>query len=148
MDQKAGEIQKMDQHKISLEELCFRFGTNLEAGLTNEAASRRNAEEGDNKLPEKEKTPAWIKFLRQITNWFDILLWVGAILCIITYIVQPSSNVPNLVLGIVLIIVILITGMITFMQSAKSDALMEGFKSMLPSACKVLREGKITQMPA
>ena len=69
-------------------------------------------------------------------------------MCIITYIVQPSSNVPNLVLGIVLIIVILITGMITFMQSAKSDALMEGFKSMLPSACKVLREGKITQMPA
>jgi hypothetical protein len=44
MDQKAGEIQKMDEHKISLEELCFRFGTNLEVGLTNEAAARRNAE--------------------------------------------------------------------------------------------------------
>ncbi len=55
---------------------------------------------------------------------------------------------PNLVLGIVLIIVILITGMITFMQSAASDALMEGFKNMLPSNSKVLRDGKITQMPA
>jgi len=73
---------------------------------------------------------------------------VGAILCIITYIIQPGSNLPNLVLGIVLIVVILLTGTITFMQSAKSDALMEGFKNMLPSVCKVLREGKITQMPA
>jgi sodium/potassium-transporting ATPase subunit alpha len=76
------------------------------------------------------------------------MLWVGSILCIITYIIQPQSNLPNLVLGIVLIVVILITGVITFMQGAKSEALMEGFKNMLPSACKVLRDGKITQMPA
>lgn len=34
------------------------------------------------------------------------------------------------------------------MQSAASDALMEGFKNMLPSNSKVLRDGKITQMPA
>jgi len=34
----------MDEHKISMEELLFRFGTSLEIGLTNEAAARRNAE--------------------------------------------------------------------------------------------------------
>jgi sodium/potassium-transporting ATPase subunit alpha len=120
MDEKAGEIQKMDEHKISMEELCYRFGTNLETGLTTEAALRRNMEEGDNKLPEKEKTPAWIRFLKELANWFAIMLWVGAILCAVTYIVQPSGNLPNLVLGIVLVIVILLTGVITFMQSAKS----------------------------
>lgn len=76
------------------------------------------------------------------------MLWVGSILCIITYIVQPASNLPNLVLGFVLIGVILLTGAITFAQGAKSEALMEGFKNMLPSACKVLRDGKITQLPA
>lgn len=105
-------------------------------------------EEGDNKLPEKKKTPAWIRFLKELANWFAIMLWVGAILCIITYIVQPVGNLPNLVLGFVLIIVILITGIITFAQGAQSEALMEGFKNMLPSVCKVLRDGKITQLPA
>lgn len=48
------------------------------------------------------------------------MLWVGSILCIITYIVQPTGNLPNLVLGFVLIIVILITGIITFAQAASS----------------------------
>jgi sodium/potassium-transporting ATPase subunit alpha len=76
------------------------------------------------------------------------MLWVGAILCVITYIIQPLGNQPNLYLGLVLVIVILLTGTITYMQSAKSEALMEGFKNMLPSASKVLRDGKITQVAA
>lgn len=48
------------------------------------------------------------------------MLWVGSILCIITYIIQPDQNLPNLYLGFILIFVILLTGTITYMQSAKS----------------------------
>lgn len=83
-------------------------------------AIKRNLEEGDNRLPEKKKTPAWIKFLKEITNWFAIMLWVGSILSIITYILQPAGNEPNLILGCVLIFVIILTGIITFAQGAKS----------------------------
>lgn len=147
-DDKAKEIQGMDEHRIPMEELCYRFGINLDTGMTTQAAVRRNAEEGDNKLPQKEKTPAWIRFLKEITNWFAIMLWIGSILCIITYIIEPFGNLPNLVLGFVLIAVIILTGCITFAQAAQSEALMEGFKNMLPSVCKVLRDGKITQLPA
>lgn len=43
-NEKASEIQKMDEHRIPLEELCYRFGTNLEAGLSTEQAIKRNAE--------------------------------------------------------------------------------------------------------
>lgn len=120
----------------------------MTSGLTTEAAIKRNMEEGDNKLPEKKRTPGWIKFLIEITNWFSIMLWVGSILCIVTYGIQPTGNLPNLYLGFILIFVILLTGTITYMQSAKSEALMEGFKNMLPSASKVLRDGKITQIAA
>lgn len=83
-------------------------------------AIKRNMEEGDNKLPEKKKTPGWVRFLIEISNWFSIMLWIGAILCIVTYIIQPLGNVPNLYLGFILIFVILLTGTITYMQSAKS----------------------------
>ena len=123
-DEKANQIQGMDEHRIPLEELCYRFGTNLETGLSTEMAIRRNAEEGDNKLPEKKKEPGWIRFLREITNWFAIMLWVGSILCIVIYIVQPTGNLPNLYLAFVLMFVVLLTGVITFMQGAKSEALM------------------------
>ena len=116
--------------------------------MRTENALRRNFEEGDNKLPEKEKTPAWLRFLKEITNWFAIMLWVGSILCIITYIVQPQGNAPNLYLAFVLIIVILITGIITFSQQSASEALMQGFKNMLPSVTSCYRDGKLTQIPA
>jgi sodium/potassium-transporting ATPase subunit alpha len=76
------------------------------------------------------------------------MLWIGSILCIATYIIQPYGNLPNLVLGFVLIGVIIITGIITFAQAAQSAALMEGFKNMLPTITRVLRDGKITQLPA
>jgi len=111
-------------------------------------AIKRNLEEGDNKLPEKKKTPGWILFLKEVTNWFAIMLWVGSILSIMTYILQPTGNLPNLYLAFVLIFVVLLTGVITFAQGAKSEALMEGFKNMMPSVTKVLRDGKLTQIPA
>lgn len=147
-NEKASEISSMDEHRIPLEELCYRFGTSVEAGLTSEQAIKRNAEEGDNKLPEKKKEPGWLRFLKEITNWFAIMLWVGSILCIVIYIIQPTGNLPNLYLAFVLMIVVILTGCITFAQGAKSEALMEGFKNMLPSNCKVLRDGKLTQIAA
>ena len=138
----------MDEHKIPLEELLHRLNSNVQAGMKTEAAMRKNEEEGDNKLPEKKKVPGWIRFLKEITNWFAIMLWVGSILCIVTYIVQRSGNLPNLYLAFVLIIVILITGAITFSQQASADALMEGFKNMLPSTTTCIRDGKATIIKA
>lgn len=76
------------------------------------------------------------------------MLWIGSILSIITYILQPEGNLPNLYLAFVLIFVVILTGIITFAQGAKSEALMDGFKNMLPSNTKVLRDGKLTQIPA
>jgi len=41
---------------------------------------------GDNKLSEKEREPLWKKFVKEVSNGFAIMLWVGSILCILTYI--------------------------------------------------------------
>jgi len=47
----------------------------------------------------------------------------------------------NVYLSIVLVIVIILTGSITFMQTSKSEALMDSFKNMIPSSCAVTRGG-------
>ena len=83
-------------------------------------AVARNIEQGDNKLPEKERQSPLILFFKEITNWFAILLWVGAILSIAIYIIEPEGNEANIYLSASIILVILITGFITYMQSAKS----------------------------
>ena len=51
-------------------------------------------------------------------------------------------------LGIALIFVVFLTGTITFKQNSDSEESMDGFKNMLPSICRVIRDGQLTQMPA
>lgn len=75
----------MDDHRISLEELTQRLETSLENGLTDQLANERNLKLGDNKLPDKPKKPWWIKLIKEMTNWFSIMLWVGAALCFMAY---------------------------------------------------------------
>jgi len=53
-------------------------------------AHQRNLELGDNKLTEKKKTPWWIRLIMEMLNWFSIMLWVGAALCILAYELQTN----------------------------------------------------------
>lgn len=121
----------MDDHRIPLEELKQRYQTDYNNGMTTAKATQLNQEFGDNKLSEKEREPLWKKFIKEVSNGFAIMLWVGSALCILTYVLQPDDP-SNMYLGIVLIGVILLTGYITFKQSAKSEALMDSFKNFLP----------------
>lgn len=54
----------------------------------------------------------------------------------------------NVYLGLILILVVLITGFITYQQTAKSEALMESFKNFLPQSCTVIRGGVKRVVPA
>ncbi len=57
-------------------------------------------------------------------------------------------NFFQLYLGIVLAFVVLITGIVTFFQNAKSEAIMEAFKNFIPPSTSVIREGVTTTINA
>jgi sodium/potassium-transporting ATPase subunit alpha len=116
--------------------------------MDSDRAEDLNIREGDNKLPEPEKVHPIILFLKEITNWFAILLWIGAILSTCIYLIEPDGNAANLYLALALVAVILITGVITYLQTAKSQEIMEKFRDMLPSSCKVIRDGTMISLPA
>jgi len=62
-----------------------------------------------------------------MTQFFSLLLWAGAGLCFVAYYLDQSDP-ANLYLGIVLVIVVTLTCVVTYMQNAKSEALMASFK--------------------
>lgn len=99
---------KRDEHKIPLDTLVERFGTNLKLGHTQKKADELNTRFGDNKLTEKAKEPLWKKYIKEITSPFAIMLWVASIFCFVTFYFSQEDP-SNLYLGIILIIVILIT---------------------------------------
>ncbi|PKU38869.1 sodium potassium-transporting atpase subunit hypothetical protein [Limosa lapponica baueri] len=145
MDELKKEVS-MDDHKLSLDELHRKYGTDLSRGLTTARAAEILARDGPNSLTPPPTTPEWVKFCRQLFGGFSLLLWIGAILCFLAYGIQSAMeeepNNDNLYLGVVLAAVVIITGCFSYYQEAKSSKIMESFKNMVPQQALVVRNGE------
>ncbi|KAF1469526.1 Sodium/potassium-transporting ATPase subunit alpha-1, partial [Megadyptes antipodes antipodes] len=135
-----------DDHKLSLDELHRKYGTDLSRGLTPARAAEILARDGPNSLTPPPTTPEWVKFCRQLFGGFSLLLWIGALLCFLAYgiqsVMEEEPNNDNLYLGVVLAAVVIITGCFSYYQEAKSSKIMESFKNMVPQQALVVRNGE------
>ncbi|XP_009863609.1 PREDICTED: sodium/potassium-transporting ATPase subunit alpha-1 [Apaloderma vittatum] len=145
MDELKKEVS-MDDHKLSLDELHRKYGTDLSRGLTPARAAEILARDGPNALTPPPTTPEWVKFCRQLFGGFSLLLWIGAILCFLAYTIESltgeEANKDNLYLGVVLSAVVIVTGCFSYYQEAKSSKIMESFKNLVPQQALVIRNGE------
>merc|ERR1712073_18698 len=154
-DAKTEDLKKeleLDVHKIELEQLYKRFGTDYNNGLTTAQAQAGIEQYGLNQLTPPPTTPEWVKFCQNLFSGFACLLWLGAILCFLAYGIQASAyEVPpddNLYLGIVLTAVVTVTGVFSYYQESKSAKIMESFKNLVPQYALVRRNGEKVTIPA
>nr|KAF6412722.1 ATPase Na+/K+ transporting subunit alpha 1 [Molossus molossus] len=91
MDELKKEVS-MDDHKLSLDELHRKYGTDLNRGLSSARAAEILARDGPNALTPPPTTPEWVKFCRQLFGGFSMLLWIGAILCFLAYGIQAATE--------------------------------------------------------
>merc|ERR1712180_398738 len=149
LDELKQELE-IDVHKVTVDELCKRYGTNVENGLDEKQLAKNQAEYGKNELTPPPTTPEWVKFCQCLFSGFACLLWFGAILCFLAYSIQASAYEEppddNLYLGIVLSAVVTVTGVFSYYQESKSAKIMESFKNLVPQYAVVRRNNgeKIT----
>jgi sodium/potassium-transporting ATPase subunit alpha len=136
-----------NEHELSWEKFLSSKYCSHKNGLTDEQVKESVEKWGLNKLSEKEKTPAWLRFLGEFKNLFSMLLQLASILCFVGYGLD-SSSADNLYLGIVLYAVVIMTSIFSFYQDSKSQAIMDGFKNMIPTMAKVIRNGKYIEIPS
>ncbi|GAB9469923.1 hypothetical protein Gpo141_00007184 [Globisporangium polare] len=136
----------MEEHKLSVSELVADLGTDAANGMNPHDVETRLEAEGLNRLSPPKQTSEIIKYIRELTGLFSLLLWFGGALCIAIYGIQGDPN--NLYLGIVLFLVVIITGTFSYFQNRKSSNLMESFKNMMPTVTTVIREGKSQKVDA
>merc|ERR1711970_1175256 len=137
---------EIDVHKVSVDELLKRFGTDIEKGLTEQATADGLIKYGKNQLTPPPTTPEWVKFCQCLFSGFACLLWLGAILCFIAYSIQATAYEEppddNLYLGVVLTAVVTVTGVFSYYQESKSAAIMESFKNLVPQYALARRDGE------
>jgi sodium/potassium-transporting ATPase subunit alpha len=134
-----------DQHRISLTELEQQLnGTS--AGLGSADAIRRLSEFGGNELHVRKDTPEIIKFFRQLTNFFAILLIAGSVLAFLADHLQPGEG--NFYIGVALLVVVVLNALFSYVQQHETDRIMESFRNMLPPMISVLRDGQVSRIEA
>ncbi|XP_039648588.1 sodium/potassium-transporting ATPase subunit alpha-1-like [Perca fluviatilis] len=145
MDDLKKEVD-LDDHKLTLDELHRKYGTDLTRGLSNSRAKDILARDGPNALTPPPTTPEWVKFCKQLFGGFSMLLWIGAILCFFAFTIQTITEDEaandNLYLGVVLSSVVIISACFSYYQEAKSSRIMDSFKKMVPQQALVIREGE------
>lgn len=136
------------EHTWEADKLYAHFGCTLDKGLTSEGVLENRRKYGENRLTPPAVTPWYIKFLLQFANFFALLLLAGGTLCFIGYAIDTDKDQTNLYLGIVLYAVVFVTATFSYLQEAKSEKIMEGFKGMIPKKCKCIRDGKVVVVDA
>lgn len=88
---------------------------------------------GKNELPEPEKDPKWLKFLRQFN---DTLIYVLLAAAVLTIVLEHYADT------VVILMVVLINAVIGYFQENKAEKALEGIKKMLSLESTVIRDGE------
>ncbi|XP_053607026.1 sodium/potassium-transporting ATPase subunit alpha-like isoform X2 [Plodia interpunctella] len=134
-----------DLHLIPLAQLYTMLGTDPTNGLTSNRAAELLDYYGPNRLtPATQNGWATVLF-KSLCTGFSILIWLGASLCLVAYLIEtstkPTASFDNLYLGCVLIAVDLICGLFSFYQNYKSSKIMKTFNNMIPVCTRCIRDG-------
>lgn len=61
-------------------------------GITQQHAEEKLLKDGPNSLKPIEGVPEWRKFLGKLLGGFHMLLWFGAILCLVAFFMEYSTS--------------------------------------------------------
>jgi magnesium-transporting ATPase (P-type) len=128
------------EHEMKIDDVCKLYNTNTSEGLASKAQLDKMREiYGLNTLTPPYQEPALLKLFKAMIGGFSLLLWGGAILCFISYILDSSTK-DNLYLGIVLAAVVFLTGVFQWYQDMQAEGAMAAFRQMTPDKTSVKRD--------
>lgn len=118
------------------------YNTDIKDGLTTAQAQAKLKLNGFNQLTEKKGLPWWLMFLKELTGFFQCLLWAGSILSLIGFAIQTDrSDKSNVYLAVVIALIVICIAIFSYTQSSKAASLMANFKNFIPREALVFRDG-------
>ncbi|MBC7194178.1 MAG: HAD-IC family P-type ATPase [Caldisericia bacterium] len=124
--------------KLSKEELLSKLDVDERCGLTKEEAENRLKIYGENALPEKKPKSIFVRIYDQIKNFLVLILIFSAII---------SAFLGELIDSIAIIAIVIINAFIGIYQEINAEKSLKALKQLSSPTTKVIREGKIIQIP-
>ena len=134
----------MKIHLLTIEEAIESLG-GKPGGLTHAEAQRRLKEYGLNHIEEVARESMLLRFIKEFTHFFALILWVAAGLCFFSEWHDPGQGWSKV--GIAIIGVILINGSFAFWQEWRIEKTLAALKNLLPHQVEVLRESSVVLLP-
>jgi Ca2+-transporting ATPase len=108
-------------------------------GLQQMEAEQRLITYGKNELIEKKKKPAWLLFLAQFKELMTLILLLAAI---VSWAIGDAKDAA------IILVIVALNAIVGFVQEYRAEKAMEELKKMASAVAKVMRDGKMTQLPA
>ena len=141
----ADAAYKLKIHQLPVDEALRNLKSTAQ-GLTAAEARRRLGEYGPNRVEEVAREPLALRFAKEFTQFFSIILWIAAGLAFLARWYEPGQGMAKL--GYAIIAVILVSGAFSFWQEHRVEQTLSALRKLLPPGTKVMREGVVIQLPA
>ena len=117
-----------------------------ESGLSTAEAARRLAEFGPNRVEEIRGEPLVLRFAREFTHFFALILWLAAGLAFVAERYDPGTGMATL--GAAIVGVILVNGGFSFWQEYRAERAIAALKNLLPHQVTLMRDDQECRLPA
>jgi Mg2+-importing ATPase len=126
------------------EKLLLRLSATKD-GLSGQEAEARQAEFGKNIITIGNKNTVWRRLRQAIINPFNIIL---LLIAAITYITDVVISIkPDYLTVIIIIALVLLSGIVAFVQSERSNAAAQELSKMISNKSGVFRDGRLIEIP-
>ncbi len=126
-------------HSLNVDSVLSALETDIEVGLTEEAAGSRLKKSGPNVLPESAPRPEWKIFVHQFASLPVLLLGAAAGLSILTGGTLDAAIISGVVVA---------NALIGFFTEREAEKTIRSLESYVQPYARVLRDGRIRVMPA
>src|SRR5579884_1368147 len=132
-------------HQVSVADAIVSLGSGPQ-GLSSREAMRRLREYGPNRIEEVRGEPPLVRFLKEFTHFFAMILWVAAALAFVAEWSDPGQGMAKV--GYTIVAVIVVSGLFSFWQEFRVERTLAALRELLPQHVDVLRDGMVMRLVA
>jgi sodium/potassium-transporting ATPase subunit alpha len=133
----------MKIHQLNTEEALASLHSRMD-GLNQAEVAARLHEYGLNQVDEVREESLLLRFFKEFTHFFALILWLAAGLAFFAEYQQPGGGMD--ILGYAVLGVILINGLFSFWQQYRAEHAINALQKLLPHYVKVERDSKLEQI--